>query len=109
MAGAATRAPCPALSTSGFCRTAGREARGGQGRSRQSRAEGRKAPDPCGPLGASGTCSQRWVVDLHNPMLTRRRANGASKIRSKLAFVAAALEVGSILVVQYALPVSKLV
>ena len=42
-------------------------------------------------------------------MLTTRRANGASKIRSEPAFVAAAPKVSSILVVQHTLPVGKLV
>ncbi len=42
-------------------------------------------------------------------MLTGRRANGTSKIRSEPSLVAAALEMGSILVVQDTLPVGKLV
>ena len=42
-------------------------------------------------------------------MLTKRRANGASRINSESAFVAAAPEVGSILVVQQTLSVGKLV
>jgi hypothetical protein len=42
-------------------------------------------------------------------MLAGRRANGALKIRSEPALVAATPEMGSILVVQDALPVGKLV
>jgi hypothetical protein len=42
-------------------------------------------------------------------MLAGRRANGALKIRSESALVAAASEMGSILAVQDALPVGKLV
>jgi hypothetical protein len=41
-------------------------------------------------------------------MLTGHRANGASKIRSEPSFVAAAPEVGSILLVEYTLSVGKL-
>ena len=93
----------------GICRTDGREAGGEQGRSRHRRAERQWAPDPCGPHGASGTRSQLDVVSPHATMLTGRRANGASEISSELAFVAAAPEVGSILVVQHTLSVGKLV
>lgn len=42
-------------------------------------------------------------------MLTERRANGASQNSSEHGPVAAAPKVGSILVVQYTLPVGKLV
>jgi hypothetical protein len=94
---------------SGICRTAGREAGGGQGRSRRSRAACHRPRDPCRPPGASGTCSRHDVVDLHGPMLAGRRANGALKIRSEPALVAAAPEVGSILGVQDTLSVGKLV
>ena len=41
-------------------------------------------------------------------MLTRRRANGALKIRSEPPLVAAAPEAGSILFVKHASPVGKL-
>ena len=100
LTGRTGRGPCPALSMPGICRTAGREAGGGQGRSRQSRAARRKAPDPCGPPGASGTASLLYVGNFHGLMMTGRCANGAPKITSEPALVPAASEVASILVVQ---------
>ena len=66
----------PALFFLGISRPRGREAGGGQGRSRRSRTP-RSRGDPCGPPGASGS-GFRFVPGTHAPSLARLRANGCA-------------------------------
>jgi hypothetical protein len=94
---------------SGICRTAGREVGGGKGVAGEAgqRAIGRATlaallAQAAPPLGSLSSISM-------GPMLAGSGANGASKIRSEPAVVAAAPEVRSIRLVQHTLPMGKLV
>ena len=49
------------------------------------------------------------VVDLYVLMILGRGANGDVRIKSEPTLIAAAQQMGSILVIQHALPVGKLV